>query len=197
MRTDMVIDALHMAAWNRDVLDLEGLRAHSDAGSQFTSILWGEQLAQLGAVPSIGTVGDSYDNALAETVNGYYKAELIYGPEQGPLAQRRRGRTRHPRVGPLAQQPAPPQPLRRRAAGRVRGHLHCRTSRPTSGWEPINRASGKPRAIHIMGRQGISPDAAYANLRQSAKRTGVDVRETAAAVLASVFRDNLIGQVRT
>ena len=84
MRTDMVLDALHMAAWNRGDLDLEGLRAHSDAGSQFTSILWGEQLAQLGAVPSIGTVGDSYDNALAETVNGYYKAELIYGPEQGP-----------------------------------------------------------------------------------------------------------------
>jgi transposase InsO family protein len=73
-----------MAAWNRGGLDLEGLRAHSDAGSQFTSILWGEQLAQLGAVPSIGTAGDSYDNALAETANGYYKAELIYGPDQGP-----------------------------------------------------------------------------------------------------------------
>ena len=47
---------------------------------QFTSIRYGERLAEIGAVPSIGTVGDSYDNALAETVNGYYKAELIYGP---------------------------------------------------------------------------------------------------------------------
>jgi putative transposase len=51
---------------------------------QFTSIRYGERLAELGAQPSIGSVGDSYDNALAETVNGLYKAELIYGPEQGP-----------------------------------------------------------------------------------------------------------------
>lgn len=52
---------------------------------QFTSTRYGERLAEIGAVPSIGTVGDSYDNALAETVNGYYKAELIYGPaRRGP-----------------------------------------------------------------------------------------------------------------
>jgi putative transposase len=48
------------------------------------SYLVGERLAELGAVPSIGTVGDSYDNALAETVNGLYKTELIRGPDQGP-----------------------------------------------------------------------------------------------------------------
>ncbi|MCM0620914.1 integrase core domain-containing protein, partial [Nocardioides bruguierae] len=47
---------------------------------QFTSVRYGERLAEIGAVPSIGTVGDSYDNALTETVNGYYKAELIRGP---------------------------------------------------------------------------------------------------------------------
>ncbi|MGW3549195.1 integrase core domain-containing protein, partial [Janibacter hoylei] len=52
---------------------------------QFTSLRYGERLAEIGAVPSIGTVGDSYDNALAETVNGYYKAELIRGPARpGP-----------------------------------------------------------------------------------------------------------------
>ena len=83
MRTDMVLDALNMAAWNRQV-DLAGLVTHSDAGSQFTSIRWTERLAEIGARPSIGSVADSYDNALAETVNGYFKAELIYGPEQGP-----------------------------------------------------------------------------------------------------------------
>ncbi|BBX04649.1 truncated transposase-like protein IS1601-D [Mycolicibacterium moriokaense] len=56
-----------------------------DAGSQFTSIRYGERLAEIGAVPSIGSIGDSFDNALAETVNGYYKAELIYGPARsGP-----------------------------------------------------------------------------------------------------------------
>lgn len=79
MRTDMVLDALEMARWNRG-LHHDGLRCHSDAGSQFTSVRYGERLAEIGAVPSIGTVADSYDNALAETVNGYYKAELIRGP---------------------------------------------------------------------------------------------------------------------
>ncbi len=79
MRTSMVLDALEMARWSRGNM-LPGLRCHSDAGSQFTSIRYGERLAEIGAVPSIGTVGDSFDTALAETVNGYYKAELIYGP---------------------------------------------------------------------------------------------------------------------
>lgn len=79
MRTTMVLDALEMARWSRGTR-LEGLRCHSDAGSQFTSLRYGERLAEIGAVPSIGTVGDSFDNALAETVNGYYKAELIRGP---------------------------------------------------------------------------------------------------------------------
>jgi len=84
MRTTMVLDAIEMARWSRGT-QLAGLRCHSDAGSQFTSIRYGERLDEVGAVPSIGTVGDSYDNALAETVNGYYKAELIRGPARtGP-----------------------------------------------------------------------------------------------------------------
>jgi len=83
MRTDMVLDALEMAAWRRGNI-LEGLIAHSDAGSQFTSLRYGERLTELGAVPSIGSVGDAYDNALAEAVNNAYKSELIRGPGQGP-----------------------------------------------------------------------------------------------------------------
>ncbi len=84
MRTPMVLDAIEMARWNRG-LRHDGLRCHSDAGSQFTSIRYGERLAEIGAVPSIGSVGDSFDNALAETINGYYKAELIRGPaRRGP-----------------------------------------------------------------------------------------------------------------
>jgi putative transposase len=84
MRTTMVLDAIEMARWSRGIM-LPGLRCHSDAGSQFTSIRYGERLAEIGALPSIGTVGDSFDNALAETVNGYYKSELIYGPARtGP-----------------------------------------------------------------------------------------------------------------
>jgi putative transposase len=59
MRTTMVLDAIEMARWSRGNT-LSGLRCHSDAGSQFTSIRYGERLAEIGAVPSIGTVGDSY-----------------------------------------------------------------------------------------------------------------------------------------
>ena len=80
MKTEMVLDALEMARWTRGTR-LEGLVAHSDAGSQFTSVRYGERLAELGAVPSIGSVGDSYDNALAETTNGLYKTECVHGPD--------------------------------------------------------------------------------------------------------------------
>ncbi len=84
MRTEMVLEAIEMARWARGPR-LEGLRCHSDAGAQFTSIRYGERLAEIGATPSIGTVGDSFDKALAETVKGYYKAELIHGPaHRGP-----------------------------------------------------------------------------------------------------------------
>lgn len=84
MRTEMILDAIEMARWSRGHRHAD-LRCHSDAGSQFTSIRYGERLAEIGATPSIGTVADSYDNALAETVNGYYKAELVRGPARsGP-----------------------------------------------------------------------------------------------------------------
>ena len=83
MRTDMVLDALEMARWKRGTV-LEGLVSHTDAGSQFTSVRYGEHLTELGAVPSIGSIGDCYDNALAESVNAAYKEELIRGPGQGP-----------------------------------------------------------------------------------------------------------------
>lgn len=58
--------------------DLAGLVHHADHGSQYTSIAYSEKLADYGIKPSTGSVGDSYDNALAESVNGLYKAELIY-----------------------------------------------------------------------------------------------------------------------
>jgi putative transposase len=83
MRTVMVLDALEMARRTRGTR-FEGLVAHSDAGSQYTSIRYTERLEEIGATPSIGTVADSLDNALAESVNSLYKAELIHGPEQGP-----------------------------------------------------------------------------------------------------------------
>lgn len=76
MRTTMVLDAIEMTRGSRGTR-LAGLRCHSAAGAQFTSTRYGERLAEIGATPSIGTVGDSYDNALVQTVNGYNKAELI------------------------------------------------------------------------------------------------------------------------
>jgi len=60
MKTETVLDAIEMARWSRG-RHLPALRCHSDAGSQFTSIRYGERLAEIGATPSIGTVGDSYD----------------------------------------------------------------------------------------------------------------------------------------
>ena len=81
MRTDMVLDALEMARRSRGGRRLIGLVTHSDAGSQFTSVRFTERLDEIGARPSIGTVADSYDNALAETANGLYKAECVYGPD--------------------------------------------------------------------------------------------------------------------
>ena len=81
MRTAMVLDALEMARQSRGNRRLVGLVTHSDAGSQFTSVRFTERLDEIGARPSIGTIADSFDNALAETTNGLYKAECVYGPD--------------------------------------------------------------------------------------------------------------------
>ena len=128
--------------------------------------------AEIGAVPSIGSVGDSYDNALAETVNGLYKTELIRGPGQGPwrtvedveLATS---------LGLLVQQRTAPRLLERRAAGRVRGGLRCPTSRPATGWNPITRASIKPRAnqshvlvVAVVGARCLGADMPASNSTQ-------------------------------
>jgi transposase InsO family protein len=78
MRTDFVLDALEQALHARQPEDSNGLIHHSDRGSQYLSIRYTERLAEAGVEPSVGSRGDSYDNALAETINGLYKAELIH-----------------------------------------------------------------------------------------------------------------------
>ena len=80
MHTQLVLDALNMAAWTRRNVPLAGLICHTDAGSQYTSIAYTERLADIGGIPSIGTVGDSYDNALAESTIGLFKTELHRNP---------------------------------------------------------------------------------------------------------------------
>lgn len=77
LRTDLPLDALEMALRNRRVHYGQTVH-HSDAGSQYTSIRYGTTLSTFGVLPSIGTVGDSYDNAMAEALNGSFKAELIH-----------------------------------------------------------------------------------------------------------------------
>src|SRR5690606_35522926 len=83
MRTELVLDALEQALYSRR--DTEGLIHHSDRGSQYLSVRYTERLAEVGIAASVGSVGDSYDNALAESIIGLYKTEVI----------RRRGPWRH------------------------------------------------------------------------------------------------------
>jgi putative transposase len=84
LRTDLALDALEMAIWRRQT-QLDGLVHHSDRGSQYLSIRYTERLAEAGVVTSVGSRGDSYDNALAETIIGLYKTELVRrrGPWRG------------------------------------------------------------------------------------------------------------------
>jgi len=78
MTTDFVLDALEQALYDRRPERDSSLIHHSDRGSQYVSIRYSERLAEAGVEPSVGSKGDSYDNALAETINGLYKAEVIH-----------------------------------------------------------------------------------------------------------------------
>ena len=80
MHAELVLDALEQAIWARS--GIEGVVHHSDRGTQYLSIRYSERLAEAGAQPSVGSVGDSYDNALAETIIGLYKTEVIH--RRGP-----------------------------------------------------------------------------------------------------------------
>ena len=82
LKAELALDALEMAIWTRRDEDLAGLVHHSDRGVQYLSIRYTDRLAQAGVIGSVGSRGDSYDNALAENINGSYKNELIYN--RGP-----------------------------------------------------------------------------------------------------------------
>ena len=83
MTTQLVLDALEQAIWTRQRAgahregSLGSVVAHSDRGAQYTALKYGERLAEAGIAASVGSVGDSFDNALAETINGLYKTELV------------------------------------------------------------------------------------------------------------------------
>jgi putative transposase len=82
LHAELALDALEMAIWSRRSQTLAGLVHHSDRGVQYLAIRYTERLGEIGAVRSVGSRGDSYDNALAESVHGLYKTELIH--RRGP-----------------------------------------------------------------------------------------------------------------
>ena len=129
--TDLALDALQMAVWQRKRAgaDLTGLVHHSDRGVQYRSIRYGQALADCEAAASVGSKGDSYDNALAEALNSLYKAELIRN--QGPWQDIDAASGRHRRVGPLVQHH--PATLRHRDANPRRARSRLGTRPPPPG----------------------------------------------------------------
>jgi putative transposase len=125
MRTDFVLDALEQALCARQPERDNSLIHHSDRGSQYVSIRYSERLAEAGVEPSVGSKGDSYDNALAETINGLYKAELIHRRAPGS------GGTGHARMGVLVEPPSFARTYRLYSTGRGRSQLL-----PATGFRP-------------------------------------------------------------
>ena len=97
-RLGLALDALEQALYDRHKSETQELIHHSDRGGQYLSIRYAQRLQDAGIEPSVGSVGDSYDNALAETINGLYKTEVI-------RAQHRRGGVCDVDLGGLVQQP--------------------------------------------------------------------------------------------
>ena len=101
LHTDVALDALNMAIYQRrrDDIDTRGLVHHSDRGVQYRDVRYGQALARCQAVASVGSTGDSYDNALAEALNSLYEAELICNGERpgyAPVARSERSNAKPP-----------------------------------------------------------------------------------------------------
>ena len=144
LRTDLALDALEMAIWRRQG-QLEGLVHHSDRGGQYLAIRYTERLAEAGAVASVGSRGDSYDNALAETIIGLYKTELIR--RRGPWKASMRsstppwsGSTGSTTGGCWSRSATSHQPSSRPPTGERRPQA--------ASTDSSNRASDEPGAVH-------------------------------------------------
>jgi transposase InsO family protein len=157
MTTPLVLDALEMALWTRrkdGITDLAGLVHHNDAGSQYTSIAFTQRLIDEGVDASVGSVGDAYDNALAESHMGLYKSELIhsYGPWKG--LEHVEAATLD--LGPLVQHRPPPRvhPGPNTHPGRTH-LLHSPNPLRRSRLTP-NEASGLAGAAQIASRAWVA-----------------------------------------
>ena len=149
LHADLALDAFEQAIWRREDR-LEGLVHHSDRGSQYTAIRYAERLGEVGALASVGTTGDSYDNALAETTIGLLKSELL---NLRKALEWPGGRGVRP-ASATSTGSTPVASTIRSAA------FHQQSSKPPTttntmnaanyNWtEPINRASDKPGEIQI------------------------------------------------
>ena len=116
-----VLDALEQAVHERRPVKGMGLVHHSDRGSQYLSIKYPERLADAGIEPSVGSVGDSYDTALAETINGLFEAEVIH--RRGPWRSFEAVEYAVPRMGRPVQQPPSSRARRDHPASRSRNQL--------------------------------------------------------------------------
>ena len=130
-RTDFVLDALEQALHDRRPVQKGGLVHHSDRGGQYLSIRYTERLAEAGIEPSVGSVGDSYDNALAETINGLYKTELVH--RQGPWRNMQDLEMATLGWGRLVQQQTSARAHRKHPASRGRRELLCTARRARYG----------------------------------------------------------------
>ena len=145
MKTSLVLDTLEMALWARDHHGEPvpaGLVHHSDAGSQYTSFAFTQRLIDAGADPSIGSVGDGYDNALAESTIGLYKNRA--DQPQTAMEDDRPGRARHSRMGGLVQPHTATRSMRRAPTRRVRADEE-------ETEDPLEIASRKAGAVHTAG----------------------------------------------
>ena len=146
LRTDLALDALEQALWARrpDTADPDQrLVHHSDAGGQYLSIRYTNRLTEAGIEPSVGSVGDSYDNALAESVIGLYKTELIR-QRRAPWKRPRPPRVRHPRIRGLVQPPKASRTHRRHPTSRKGGQLPSRAHPSTTSWSQVKHSPGNP-----------------------------------------------------
>ncbi|SFV17273.1 Integrase core domain-containing protein, partial [Methylobacterium sp. 174MFSha1.1] len=163
-----VLDALEQALHERRPVQGSGLVHHSDRGSQYLALRYTERLAGAGIEPSVDSVGDSYDNALAETINGLFKAEVSTGvargvpsrPSSTPPWSGSTGTTTVASSRPSATS-LPPRPKRA-----------IMLTSATKPWppDPSQQASEKPGAVHLPAHVGQDASRLHARRRDPAHR---------------------------
>ena len=160
MTTPLVLDCLDMALWARrceGVTAFTGLTHHTDAGSVYTSIAFTDRLIDEGIDPSVGSVGDAYDNSLAESQIGLYKSELIH--HEGPWRDVDQSRGRHCLLGAVVQHRTHPRLHRRPHAPRGRTtRLRSQRTGRTSRLTPAKHSPDTPGRVSL---QSVRRDFSY------------------------------------